>query len=181
MKSLDPVSVICKYYPEDNALRRLLLHHSRQVAERALAVAEKHPELGLDKSLLYVGAMLHDVGIFRTDAPGIHCHGTEPYLLHGYLGAQLMRSEGLEAVARICERHTGTGLTMEQISERGLSLPEGIYAPATLEEQVVCYADKFYSKSHPERERTIEQTAQSLRKFGEEGVQRFLAWAERFE
>ena len=181
MKNLDPIAVIRKYYPEDNALRRLLLHHSRQVAERALLVAEKHPELGLDKSLLRAGAMLHDVGIFLTDASGIHCHGTEPYLLHGYLGAQLMRAEGLEAIARICERHTGTGLTMERIRERGLSLPEGIYAPATLEEQVVCYADKFYSKSHPERERTIEQTAQSLQKFGEEDVQRFLAWAERFE
>ena len=181
MKNLDPIDVIRKYYPEDNALRRLLLHHSRQVAERALLVAEKHPELKLDKSLLRAGAMLHDVGIFLTDAPGIHCHGTEPYLLHGYLGAQLMRAEGLEAIARICERHTGTGLTMERIRERGLSLPEGIYAPATLEEQVVCYADKFYSKSHPERERTIEQTAQSLQKFGEEDVQRFLAWAERFE
>lgn len=181
MKNLDPIVVIHKYYPEDNALRRLLLHHSRQVAERALLVAEKHPELGLDKSLLRAGAMLHDVGIFLTDAPGIHCHGTEPYLLHGYLGAQLMRAEGLETIARICERHTGTGLTMERIRERGLSLPEGIYTPATLEEQVVCYADKFYSKSHPERERTIEQTAQSLQKFGEEDVQRFLAWAERFE
>ncbi|MBR5530615.1 MAG: HD domain-containing protein [Bacteroidaceae bacterium] len=181
MKNLDPIDVIRKYYPEDNALRRLLLHHSRQVAERALLVAEKHPELGLDKSLLRAGAMLHDVGIFLTDAPGIHCHGTEPYLLHGYLGAQLMRAEELGAIAHICERHTGTGLTMERIRERGLSLPEGIYAPATLEEQVVCYADKFYSKSHPERERTIEQTAQSLQKFGEEDVQRFLAWAERFE
>ena len=181
MKNLDPIAVIHKYYPEDNALRRLLLHQSRQVAERALLVAEKHPELKLDKSLLRAGAMLHDVGIFLTDAPGIHCHGTEPYLLHGYLGAQLMRAEGLEAIARICERHTGTGLTMERIRERGLSLPEGIYTPATLEEQVVCYADKFYSKSHPERERTIEQTAQSLQKFGEEDVQRFLAWAERFE
>ena len=151
------------------------------MAERALLVAEKHPELGLDKSLLRAGAMLHDVGIFLTAAPGIHCLGTDPYLLHGYLGAQLMRAEGLEAIARICERHTGTGLTMERIRERGLSLPEGIYTPATLEEQVVCYADKFYSKSHPERERTIEQTAQSLQKFGEEDVQRFLAWAERFE
>lgn len=181
MKNLAPIAVIHKYYPEDNALRRLLLHHSRQVAERALLVAEKHPELGLDKSLLEAGAMLHDVGIFLTDAPGIHCHGTEPYLLHGYLGAQLMRAEGLDAIAHICERHTGTGLTMERIRERGLALPEGIYAPATLEEQVVCYADKFYSKSHPERERTIEQTAQSLQKFGEEDVQRFLAWAERFE
>ena len=32
--------IIFKYYPEDNALRRLLLHHSHQVADMALAVAD---------------------------------------------------------------------------------------------------------------------------------------------
>ena len=41
--------IIFKYYPEDNALRRLLLHHSHQVADMALAVADRHPELHLDR------------------------------------------------------------------------------------------------------------------------------------
>lgn len=125
--------------------------------------------------------MLHDIGIFLTDAPGIHCHGKEPYLMHGYLGAQLMRKHGREDIARVCERHTGTGLTAEQINERNLPLPAGDYRPETLEEQVICYADKFYSKSHPKRVRTVEETARSLEKFGKEGVQTFLTWAERFE
>ena len=88
MQTLD---VIYKYYPEDNALRRLLLHHSRQVADRALTIARKHPELQLDTAFLERAAMLHDIGVFLTDAPGIHCHGTQPYLLHGRLGAELLR------------------------------------------------------------------------------------------
>ena len=46
---------------------------------------------------------------------------------------------------------------------------------------MICYADKFYSKSHPERERTVEQTAESLKKFGEAGVLKFLAWAKKYE
>jgi uncharacterized protein len=46
---------------------------------------------------------------------------------------------------------------------------------------VICYADKFYSKSHLERERTVEQTAKSLEKFGAAGVEIFLNWAQRFE
>ena len=75
MQTLD---VIYKYYPEDNALRRLLLHHSRQVADRALTIARKHPELQLDTAFLERAAMLHDIGVFLTDAPGIHCHGTQP-------------------------------------------------------------------------------------------------------
>ncbi len=172
--------IIRKYYPEDNALRRLLVFHSEQVAQRALAVAQRHPELALDTDFLRRAAMLHDIGIFLTDAPGIHCHGAQPYLLHGHLGAELMRQEGDERVARVCERHTGTGLTAATIAAQQLPLPPGHYCPETLEEQVVCYADKFYSKSHPERERTAEQTAQSLAKFGEESVRKFLEWEGRF-
>lgn len=178
MKAID---LIEKYYPEDNELRRLLLHHSRQVADRALLVAARHPELQLNLHFLEEAAMIHDIGIFLTQAPGIHCHGEHPYLLHGWLGAQLMREEGREDLARVCERHTGTGLTPETIAAQGLPLPPGDYTPQTLEEQVICYADKFYSKSHPERERTVEQTARSLEKFGAKGVEIFLAWAERFE
>lgn len=177
---MTPEAIIQKYYPEDNDLRRLLLHHSRQVAQRALMVADRHPELKLDRDFLYRAAMLHDIGICLTDAPGIHCHGAEPYLLHGRLGALIMRREGDERVARVCERHTGTGLTAEQIERQGLPLPPGDYRPQTLEEQVVCYADKFYSKSHPERERTVAQTAKSLEKFGPEGVAIFLDWDKRF-
>lgn len=176
----DPLKLIEKYYPEDGPLRRLLLHHSRQVAAKALAVADRHPELGLDRDFLYRAAMLHDIGIFRTDAPSIHCHGTAPYLMHGRIGACLLREEGMEREARVCERHTGTGLTAAQIEAQQLPLPLGDYRPETLEEQVVCYADKFYSKSHPERERTPAEVERSLAKFGPEGVGIFRRWQERF-
>ena len=177
--------IIDKYYPEDDNLRRLLLHHSRQVADRALAIVSRHPEFDVDPAFIENAAMLHDIGIFLTDAPGIHCHGTEPYLLHGRLGAELLRREGqgetYERLARVCERHTGTGLTAANIREQHLPLPEQDFMPETLAEQIVCYADKFYSKSHPERERTVEQTAQSLEKFGHAGVENFLRWAAMFE
>ena len=173
--------LILKYYPDDTPLRRLLLHHSEQVAQRALLICDRHPELGLNREFLREAALIHDIGIFLTDAPGIHCHGTLPYLTHGVQGAALMRKEGREDLARICERHTGTGLTAENICQQGLPLPETDLLPETWEEQVVCYADKFYSKSHPERERTVEQTAKSLEKFGAEGVKKFMVWAALFE
>ena len=58
---------------------------------------------------------------------------------------------------------------------------DGEYEPETLEEQLVCYADKFFSKSKPDRVLTVEQAAQSLAKFGQEGVEKFMRWAEMFE
>lgn len=164
---MDYQAIIDKYYPTDNELRSVLLKHSRQVADRCLQIVNKHKELPVDVQFLEEAAMLHDIGIFRCDAPGIFCHGTEPYLRHGPIGADLLRSEGFPRHARVAERHTGTGLP-------GLE-------PETLEEQIVCYADKFYSKSSPDRVRTVAQTAESLEKFGHAGVLKFLSWAERFE
>ncbi len=178
---MDYIPIIYKYYPEDDDLRRLLLKHSRQVADRCLAIAQKHKELPVDVRFLEEAAMLHDIGIFRCHAPGIYCLGTAPYICHGQIGAELLRQEGLERHARVCERHTGTGLTREAIERQHLPLPHEDFVPETLEEQLVCYADKFYSKSRPDRVLTVLETAQSLEKFGSEGVRKFLAWAERFE
>ena len=177
---MNPLDIIYKYYPADDALRRLLLKHSRQVADKALAVCERHPELHLDRQLVYEGAMLHDVGIFLTDAPCIFCHGSEPYLLHGRLGAELMRKEGREDLARICERHTGTGLTAEDIRRQGLPLPLEDFRPETEAEKVICYADKFFLKSHPDAEKTAAQVVKSLAKFGPESPAIFQAWDERY-
>ena len=179
---MDYQSIIDKYYPSENELRRILLLHSRQVADRCLLIAKKHPELRLDKEFLEEAAMLHDIGIFRCNAPSIQCFGTEPYICHGYIGGQILRDEGLVRHALVCERHTGTGLSREQIERQNLPLPlDRSYEPDVMEEQVACYADKFYSKSHIDHERSVVETAQSLEKFGPEGVRKFLKWVDLFE
>ena len=151
---MDYQSIIDKYYPSENELRRILLLHSRQVADRCLLIAKKHPELRLDKEFLEEAAMLHDIGIFRCNAPSIQCFGTEPYICHGYIGGQILRDEGLVRHALVCERHTGTGLSKSEIEHQNLPLPHQDYLPVELEEQLICYADKFYSKTHPGSERT---------------------------
>ena len=92
-----------------------------------------------------------------------------------------MRKEGYDDIARVCERHTGTGLTSATIKALQLPLPPADYCPETIEEQLICYADKFYSKSHPDRERSATDTAKSLEKFGHEGVDIFWKWVELFE
>ena len=126
--------------------------------------------------------MLHDIGIYACDAPGIQCFGTEPYICHGVIGGKLLREMGFVRHAQVCERHTGTGLSREQIVAQNLPLPpDGCYEPDTIEEQVVCYADKFYSKTNLAAERTVEQTARSLEKFGEKGLNRFFRWVDMFE
>ena len=125
--------------------------------------------------------MLHDIGCVRTNAPSIHCFGTEPYIRHGILGAEILRSEGLPRHARVAERHTGTGLTAIEIERQNLPLPCQDFTPESIEEQIVCYADKFYSKTRLDVEKTPEQALRSLEKFGSEGLGIFRTWMERFE
>ena len=124
--------------------------------------------------------MLHDIGIFKCDAAGIQCFGIEPYICHGRIGAELLRSEGFPRHARVCERHTGAGITKAQVIAQNLPLPQQDFLPETMEEKVICYADKFFSKTHLDREKSIEQAEMSLSKFGEEGVLRFREWEKCF-
>lgn len=177
---MDYQSIIDKYYPDDNDLRRLLIRHSRDVADLALKIARQHPELHVDLRFLEEGAMLHDIGIFMTDAPGIFCHGTDPYIRHGIDGANLLRKEGYPLHARVCERHTGAGITLKQIEEQHLPLPKQDFLPETMEEKLICYADKFYSKSSPDRQKTLQQAERSVAKHGEDGLERFRKWESLF-
>lgn len=163
-------------------MRHILVTHSESVARRALQIASRHPELNIDTDFVREAAMLHDVGIIRVDAPSIECHGTEPYIRHGVCGAELLRSEGIdERYARVCERHTGAGLTLDDIVSQNLPLPHHDLQPETIEEKLICYADKFYSKSYLSREKTIEQAEKSLAKFGGETLARFRAMKAIFE
>lgn len=177
---MNPIELIDAYYPEDNERKHILLVHSRLVAEKALRIADGHPELNLDKDFLYEAGMLHDIGIFLTNAPGIFCFGDQPYICHGYLGADLMRREGYPRHALVCERHTGAGLSLDDIIAQNLPVPHRDMLPVSMEEQVICFADKFYSKTHLELEKTVEKARKSISNFGNVGLERFDHWCEQF-
>src|SRR5574344_1799495 len=120
---MDFQSIIDKYYPEDKQLLRdILIKHSTLVMKRAVSICDANPSLCINRDFVIEAAMLHDIGIFECDAPGIECYGDKPYLCHGYIGAQLLRKEGYPDHARVCERHTGAGLTKDEICANNLPL-----------------------------------------------------------
>ena len=174
----DAAEIIDFLYPEDDELRRKLLKHSIQVCRKALELARR-TEVPLDLAVVETGAMLHDVGIRRCDAPGICCHGDQPYLCHGLAGAEMLREYGkahgldLEPFARICERHTGSGLTAQEIAEQRLPLPARDFLPETPEEKLICLADKFFSKSGNMEEKPFGKVRRSMEKFGPGPLARF--------
>jgi len=153
------------------------------VAAKALAVADQLETAGPDREFLREAAMLHDIGIFLTDNPSLGCQGDQPYIRHGTLGRELLEGHGLHRHALVCERHVGVGLSVADIRRQQLPLPLRDMRPVTLEEEVICYADKFYSKNTPPDAppRSVGSIVESLRRYGESPARRFAAWARRFE
>lgn len=180
----DPITA--KFYPAEPRLRSLLLTHSQCVARKAIAIAESyaenHPEANLDMEFIARASMLHDIGIESCNAPGIFCFGDLPYICHGVEGSRILAEEGLMRYALVCERHTGSGLTAEEISDEALPLPLRDMLPLSEEEKIICLADKFFSKN-PEsltQEKSIPQIRKSMQKFGPAPLARLDALIERY-
>ena len=128
MMMIDPLSIISHFYSDEPELRDLMLKHAFQVRAKARQILA-FSGLELDCDTISAGALLHDIGIIRCHAPGILCNGELPYIAHGVAGAEMLRDYGqahgvdLECFARICERHTGSGLTEADIRNQDLPLP----------------------------------------------------------
>ncbi len=174
--------IISKYYAPGSICHEIYMPHCRAVTELALKIARLHPEFKADEEILEYGGMLHDIGIFYTDAPEIGCFGELPYLAHGYMGRELLEKEGLPLIAPVCERHIGVGITVEDIKTKNLPLPIRDMTPQTIEEKIICYADKFFSKSADNLilPKPLEKIKKSLRKHGPEKWKVFEEMMEMF-
>lgn len=166
-------TLIDKYYPAGTLRRDIYMRHSRSVAREAMDIAHSH-HLPIEDSDIITAAMLHDIGIFLTNAPSIGCEGSEPYIRHGILGAKLLREEGWdEKFVRVAELHTGAGLTAQEIEAQNLPLPHRDFLPATMLEKLICYADKFYSKGGSMERKPLDKVVKGMKKFGSATAQRF--------
>jgi len=177
---MDALSLLKRHLGSNIELFETVCLHSRHVMQKALSLADKHSELSLDKAFIEEAALLHDIGVYRTNAPEIHCFGDAPYICHGYLGREILEKEGLPLYGLVCERHTGTGLYLTEILAKNLPLPHRDLVPVSLEEQIICFADKFYSKSQLTIEFSVEEVRLKLAKYGADGVKRFDRWCEMF-
>lgn len=168
------LEIIDRFYAGQPELYKILLKHSSQVQQKALQIAE-FSQIPVDPEILANGAMLHDIGIIQCNAPGICCYGELPYIAHGIAGGRMLRDIGpeMEVYARICERHTGSGLTAAEIKAEILPLPEMDFLPETIEEKLICLADKFFSKSGNMAEKPLPKIRRSMEKFGTPALERF--------
>jgi uncharacterized protein len=174
---MDPYEIIKTYYPKSSPLYNCLISHSEKVAQKALDCAM---HFDVDHAFIREAALLHDIGIYLTYAPKIACYGNLPYIQHGYLGMCLLENQGLYRHALVCARHVGVGLSKENIQTQNLPLPEIDMIPETLEEIIICYADKFFSKSESNVEKTLDQIQLELSHYSLASIDKFMAWHQCF-
>ncbi|MFX1389202.1 MAG: HDIG domain-containing metalloprotein [Promethearchaeota archaeon] len=127
-------------------LRRLKIplsvrRHSEKVADKALEIASKVKKVKVDMNLIEIGALLHDIGRTKTHS-----------FKHALIGGKILKQRGFsDKLVKICETHILGGLDSEDAKEVGL--PERDYLPITVEEKIICLADKHMTGT---REVTIE-------------------------
>jgi uncharacterized protein len=172
---MEPHKIINKYYKPNSLAYNILNKHSEMVAKKAVETAKMIKHLKPDIFFLEKAAMLHDIGIFLTYEPKIGCYGNKEYICHGYLGRELLEKEGIPLHALVCERHVGMGLSISDIQKQNLPVPNRNMLPVSLEEKLICYADKFFSKklNSLRTEKSLEEVRKSMRKYGPDKLRAF--------
>jgi uncharacterized protein (TIGR00295 family) len=124
---------------------------SKTLCERAIVRGH-----GVDADAAFAGALLHDIGRSQTQL-----------VSHGYVGAGILEKEGIDpVVVEIVRRHVGAGISPEEAMTLGF--PSGDYIPRTLEQKLVCFADKMLDG---DRARPFEEEVKRFVKKGHD-VQR---------
>lgn len=177
---MNPYALIDRFYAPGSRLHGIMVRHGEQVAAKALCVARRLTGEAPDFGFIEEAALVHDIGIFMTRAEKIGCRGAHPYVCHGVLGRALLEREGHLRHALVCERHVGVGISAADVISQKLPLPRRDMRPLSLEEQIIAYADKFYSKGGG-AEKTVPQILKGLERFGADKAAVFRAWAARFE
>ncbi|MDX9970311.1 MAG: HD domain-containing protein [Candidatus Gracilibacteria bacterium] len=166
---MDPIKILEKYYDTTSDTYKILFPHLILVRDKALEIAKNIAHLHPDLKFIEEASMIHDIGIFRTNAPDIACHGDEPYIKHGVLGREILENEGFKVHALICERHVGVGLTKDEIIAQNLPLPQRDMIPQSIEEKIICIADKFFSKNPKKQGKifTLDDIRAEVERYGE--------------
>ncbi len=173
----DDITALHKRLAKSEKAFEIVFTHCQIVWEVARQLIERR-KLSVDADFIRAGCFVHDIGAYSFISPEGVFDGPN-YIKHGVTGYDILKSAGFpEELCRIAERHTGTGITMSQIQERGLPLPMKDYMAETLEEKLIMYADKFHSKTP--KFNTAQSYRAYLGRFGEESVRRFDELVEMF-
>ncbi|MDO4571646.1 MAG: HDIG domain-containing protein [Planctomycetia bacterium] len=180
---MDILEILRRHCPT-RRFYEICLTHGKDVAGVAIELAQRIDEK-VDLVFLEEAAILHDIGAVQTWQPQLGCNGVFPSFCHGFLGAEILRQEGLPRHANVCERHVGTGLTRDMIVSKNRVLPANQrlpvrdMTPQTIEEELICFVDCFFSKWKLGEKRSLWEAREKVLESGQ-NVNQFDLWVEKF-
>jgi uncharacterized protein len=143
--------------------------HCLAVSRTAGVLAEQMKRISVDRDLVQLGGLFHDIG--RSRSHDIH---------HALEGVKIGRELGFpEQLLSIIERHIGAGITAAE-AER-LGLPKRDYLPLTPEEKIVSYADNLTKGAEA---MSFEEAMERFRQIlgpGHEGIELLLRQHEEIQ
>jgi uncharacterized protein len=175
----DIISLHKKYAPSDKVYE-LVFVHCRIVYEIAMQLIQKK-DIPLDQELIRVGALLHDIGVYKVlGSDGELVEGAD-YIRHGLEGEKILKSEGFpKTIWRFASHHTGVGISAQDIISGKLPLPPKDYQAVSDEEMLIMYADKFHSKSTSPQFNSYDWYKRYVSRFGDQKVDKFDQMATQF-
>lgn len=177
LPTIKEIELLHRKYAKNEIAYKMVYKHSQIVAEISKQII-RNKNLNFDSNFIEAAALLHDIGAYTY----ISINGTfdtVKYIYHGIVGSNTLSKEGFDKTfCRICECHTGMGITKEDITKDNLPLPLNDYLAETVEERLIMYADKFHSKNPCFN--SFSWYSNHIRKFGENKVIRFKQFAKEF-
>ena len=179
---MDIDTIIKRYFAPNTESSNIYHQHTQAVASAVVKICEHNSHLNISREFAVNAALLHDIGVCMVHAPKIHCYGFAPYIQHGIMGRIILEDERLSEYALVCERHIGTGFFKDEIIDNKLPLPIKDMFPISLEEKVVAFADKFFSKSQSDLAKPdeINVIREEIAAFGKRNINTFNEWCELF-
>lgn len=165
-----------KYAPNKKTFLLVFTHCQivKEISEQLI----KENNLIIHKGLVVAGSLLHDIGVYKLmNKRGVFDESN--YIRHGVEGYRILSQEGFpEELCLIAERHTGVGISKNEVIRQKLSLPVRDYLALTLEEKIIMYADKFHSKSS--HLNSFNTYSLYIKRFGQSKVKKFQSLARLF-
>lgn len=174
---MDPIKLLEKYFDKNSRVYKSLIRHSREVLKKSIDLAEKVKDKNPDINFIKEAAILHDIGISAVGTKLDSNQNKKPYIFHGILGRKILEKEGLPLHALVAERHVGSGINKKEALKLGL--PAKDMLPKSIEEKIICFADKFSSKS-PGKKDDIKSIEKEMASYGHNPHKRFLALKKLF-
>lgn len=179
---MDYFRIIHNYIAPTSETYPLYLIHCTLVAKMALEIAERLALSAESQRFIEEAAMLHDIGIIHTNMPVIFCDGSLPYLYHLTEGRKILEQEGVLRHAQVAQRHSGLSLTAKGVTTAGFAMGIEQFMPQLIEEEIINFADLFYSKDVATlwRKRSVAEVRQSIDQYAPSNVGLFNQWVAKF-